>query len=240
MNKFMSAVQNRDGNALARMMPAEPQARVVNGNAEKLVDLLFVNLMQVFPAAKQTALSTPAEVAAAKRQWITAFAENGITSVEQLQAGMRMARQQESDFWPSCGKFIGWCKAGAAENAGLPSVDEVEAEFKRYSANRGQHARPEDFNWSAPVMYWIVIDVRHLMLQHNYTESEIRKSIQQHLNRWAKRLAKGERVPTPAPQIAHKQHIPAPSELIDKDGKFQRKGEELLARIRSKRQGNPS
>lgn len=65
MNKFMSAVQNRDGNALARMMPAEPQARVVNGNAEKLVDLLFVNLMQVFPAAKQTALSTPAEVAAA-------------------------------------------------------------------------------------------------------------------------------------------------------------------------------
>ena len=98
MNKFMSAVQNRDGNALARMMPAEPQARVVNGNAEKLVDLLFVNLMQVFPAAKQTALSTPAEVAAAKRQWITAFAENGITSVEQLQAGMRMARQQESDF----------------------------------------------------------------------------------------------------------------------------------------------
>ncbi|BEL75329.1 Replication protein P [Serratia marcescens] len=221
------------------MMPAEPQARVVNGNAEKLVDLLFTNLMQVFPAAKQTALSTPAEVAAAKRQWILAFAENGITSVEQLQAGMRMARQQESDFWPSCGKFIGWCKTGAALNAGLPSVDEVEAEFKRYSANRG-HVRPEDFNWSAPVMYWIVIDVRHQMLQYNHTESEIRKSIQQHLNRWAKRLAKGERVPTPAPQIAYKQQIPALSELMDKDGKFQRKGEELLARIRAKKQGQPT
>lgn len=239
MNKFMNAIQNRDGGALARMMPAEPQARVVNVNAEKLVDLLFTNLMQVFPAAKQTALSTPAEVAAAKRQWILAFAENGITSVEQLQAGMRMARQQESDFWPSCGKFIGWCKTGAALNAGLPSVDEVEAEFKRYSANRG-HVRPEDFNWSAPVMYWIVIDVRHQMLQYNHTESEIRKSIQQHLNRWAKRLAKGERVPTPAPQIAYKQNIPAPSELMDKDGKFQRKGEELLARIRAKKQGQPT
>ncbi|PTA77151.1 replication protein P [Serratia sp. Nf2] len=239
MNKFMSAIQNRDGGALARMMPAEPQARVVNVNAEKLVDLLFTNLMQVFPAAKQTALSTPAEVAAAKRQWILAFAENGITSVEQLQAGMRMARQQESDFWPSCGKFIGWCKTGAALNAGLPSVDEVEAEFKRYSANRG-HVRPEDFNWSAPVMYWIVIDVRHQMLQYNHTESEIRKSIQQHLNRWAKRLAKGERVPTPAPQIAYKQNIPAPSELMDKDGKFQRKGEDLLARIRAKKQGQPT
>ncbi|HEJ9051305.1 TPA: DNA replication protein [Serratia marcescens] len=239
MNKFMSAIQNRDGGALARMMPAEPQARVVNVNAEKLVDLLFANLMQVFPAAKQTALSTPAEVAAAKRQWILAFAENGITSVEQLQAGMRMARQQESDFWPSCGKFIGWCKTGAALNAGLPSVDEVEAEFKRYSANRG-HVSPEDFNWSAPVMYWIVIDVRHQMLQYSHTESEIRKSIQQHLNRWAKRLAKGERVPTPAPQIAYKQHIPAPSELMDKDGKFQRKGEELLARIRAKKQGQPT
>ncbi|MBH2767648.1 DNA replication protein [Serratia marcescens] len=239
MNKFMSAIQNRDGGALARMMPAEPQARVVNENAEKLVDLLFTNLVQVFPAAKQTALRTPAEVDAAKRQWILAFAENGITSVEQLQAGMRMARQQESDFWPSCGKFIGWCKTGAALNAGLPSVDEVEAEFKRYSANRG-HVRPEDFNWSAPVMYWIVIDVRHQMLQYNHTESEFRKSIQQHLNRWAKRLAKGERVPTPAPQIAYKHHIPAPSELMDKDGKFQRKGEELLARIRAKKQGQPT
>ncbi|MGP3075908.1 replication protein P [Serratia marcescens] len=239
MNKFMSAIQNRDSGALARMMPGEPQARVVNGNAEKLVDLLFTNLMQVFPAAKQTALSTSAEVAAAKRQWILAFAENGITAVEQLQAGMRMARQQESDFWPSCGKFIGWCKTGAALNAGLPSVDEVEAEFKRYSANRG-HVSPEGFNWSAPVMYWIVIDVRHQMLQYNHTESEIRKSIQQHLNRWAKRLAKGERVPTPAPQIAYKQNIPAPSELMDKDGKFQRKGEELLARIRAKKQGQPT
>ncbi|HFD2060288.1 TPA: replication protein P [Serratia marcescens] len=239
MNKFMSAIQNRDGGALARMMPAEPQARVVNENAEKLVDLLFTNLVQVFPAAKQTALRTPAEVDAAKRQWILAFAENGITSVEQLQAGMRMARQQESDFWPSCGKFIGWCKTGAALNAGLPSVDEVEAEFKRYSANRG-HVRPEDFNWSAPVMYWIVIDVRHQMLQYNHTESEFRKSIQQHINRWAKRLAKGERVPTPAPQIAYKKNIPAPSELMDKDGKFQRKGEELLARIRAKKQGQPT
>lgn len=240
MNKFMSAVQNRDGGALAQMMPAEPQARVVNENAEKLVDALFTNLMQIFPAAKQTALSTPAEVAAAKRQWILAFAENGITSIEQVKAGMRMARQQESDFWPSCGKFIGWCKTGAAESAGLPSVDDVEAEFKRYNANRGRHARPEDFDWSAPVMYWIVIDVRHLMHQHNYTDGEIRKSIQLHLGRWAKRLAKGERIPQPAPQITHKEHIPAPSELMDKDGKYQRKGEELLARLRSKREGESS
>ena len=37
MNKFMSAVQNRDGNALARMMPAEPQARVVNGDRKSVV-----------------------------------------------------------------------------------------------------------------------------------------------------------------------------------------------------------
>lgn len=235
MSKLVSAIQNRDSGALARMMPEEPRLRVVNGGAEKLVDLLFTNLMQVFPAAKQTALSTPAEVAAAKRQWILAFAENGITTVEQLQAGMRMARQQESDFWPSCGKFIGWCKAGAAVSAGLPSVDEVEADFRRYCANRG--GRPEDFDWSAPVVYWIVTDVRRQMLQHNLTEAEVRKSIQHHLNRWAKRLASGERVPSPVAQIAHKQHIPAPCELADADGKFRRKGEELLARIRAEKRG---
>ena len=240
MNKFMSAVQSRDGGALARMMPAEPQARVVNGNAEKLVDLLFTNLMQVFPAAKQTALSTPAEVAAAKRQWILAFAENGITSVEQLQAGMRMARQQESDFWPSCGKFIGWCKEGAAVAAGLPSIDDAVDEFDRFSAQRDLHESAEEFPWVHPVMYWIVTDVRHSMHRYNHTEAETRKSIQHQLGRWAKRLAKGERIPQPAPQITHKEHIPAPSELMDKDGKYQRKGEELLARLRSKREGESS
>lgn len=198
MNKMMMAIDKRDGAALAQLMPEEKPQRVVNSDAEKMVDVLFSNLMQIFPAARQTALSSPDDVAAAKRQWILAFAENGITSIHQIKAGMRLARQQETDFWPSCGKFIGWCRAGAAESAGLPSVDEVVDEFNRYCAKRGDYQSSADYPWSAAVMYWIVTDVRRLMLQHNYGDSEVRKSIQHHLNTWAKRLAKGETIPAPS------------------------------------------
>ncbi|EFE98257.1 replication protein P [Serratia odorifera] len=216
MNKLMQAVQSRDAGTLARMMPSEPAQRVVNNNAEKLVDLLFKNLMQIFPAARNTALSTPEDIAAAKRQWILAFAENGITTADQLRAGMRMARQQESDFWPSCGKFIGWCKAGAAEFAGLPSLDEAVTEFDKYAATRSQYPSAEEFPWSHPAMYWIVIDVRRAMHRYNHTEAETRRAIQNQLNGWAKRLAKGEPVPTPAAQIAAPKTPtgPTPAQLL--------------------------
>ncbi|MGL5389154.1 MAG: replication protein P [Serratia sp. (in: enterobacteria)] len=234
MNKLMVVVQNRDGGALASMMPKEPQRRVVNDQAEKLVDALFTNLMQIFPAARQTALSTPEDVAAAKRQWILAFAENGITSLEQVKAGMRMARQQATDFWPSCGKFIGWCREGAAAVAGLPSIDDVIAEFDRYSAQHDLHESAEAFPWSHPVMYWIVLDVRKAMHRYNHTEAETRKAAQTQLNLWAKKLAAGEPIPTPVIQIANKQRPPAPAQLLDTNGDYQRIGSEMLARIRAK------
>ena len=216
MNKMMMAVKNRDAGALAQLMPDEKPQRVVNADAEKLVDVLFTNLMQIFPAARQTALSTPADIAAAKRQWILAFAESGVTTLEQVKAGMRMARQQETDFWPSCGKFIGWCKSGAAQAAGLPSADEVMDEFNQYCARRGDYASPADYPWSAPIMYWIVTDVRRLMFQNNLTEGEVRKSVQRHLTIWAKRLAKGEQIPAPVVMLsAPKAPVgPTPAQLM--------------------------
>ncbi|MGV8925038.1 MAG: replication protein P [Ewingella sp.] len=213
---MMMAIKNRDASALAQLVPEQQPQRVVNPDAEKLVDTMFTNLMQIFPAARQTALSTPADIAAAKRQWIMAFAESGVTTLEQVKAGMRVARQQETDFWPSCGKFIGWCKAGAAESAGLPSVDEVMDEFKQYCSGRGYYSTAEAYPWSAPIMYWIITDVRRLMLQNNYTEGEVRKSIQHQLNKWAKRLAKGEQIPAPVIQLAAPKATmgPTPAQIL--------------------------
>ncbi|MBZ4307983.1 phage replication protein, partial [Mycobacterium tuberculosis] len=70
----------------------------------------FRQLKQIFPASTQTNLRTDAEEKTAKRQWIAAFAENGIRTREQLSAGVRHARASESPFWPSPGQFIKWCK----------------------------------------------------------------------------------------------------------------------------------
>lgn len=93
------------------------QDNVVNISAERLVDALFKQLKQLFPAAEQTNLKTAQQETDAKRQWIAAFAEGGIRTREQVSAGMRHARACESPFWlspvnsSSGAKTARWCLA---------------------------------------------------------------------------------------------------------------------------------
>lgn len=88
MNNVFTAIQNRDGEALSRMSGYEHQYvnndNVVNMSAERLVDALFKQLKQLFPAAVVTNLKTPEQEVAAKQQWIAAFAEGGIRTREQV------------------------------------------------------------------------------------------------------------------------------------------------------------
>ncbi len=45
-----------------------------------------------------------------KKQMIKACWENRVNTQEQLDRGLAKARIDESDFFPSVGKFIKWCK----------------------------------------------------------------------------------------------------------------------------------
>lgn len=236
MNRLISAVQNRDAGALARIAENPVQERVVNANAEKLVDALFDNLIRLFPAARNTILATPEDVAAMKRQWILAFVDGGITTVDQVRAGVKMARTQGNDFWPSCSKFIAWCREADRVALGLPSDDDVMAEFQRYAREHYQHSSPEEFNWSHPVMYWVVLDVRHLMHEHNYTSNEVLRSIQKHMRQWEKKIRSGESIPSPMKQIADKRRPPSAADSLDPNGTadFRQKGAAALARIRER------
>lgn len=236
MNRLISAVQNRDAGALARIAENPVQERVVNANAEKLVDALFDNLIRLFPAARNTILATPEDVAAMKRQWILAFVDGGITTVDQVRAGVKMARTQGNDFWPSCSKFIAWCREADRAALGLPSDDDVMAEFQRYAREHYQHSSPEEFNWSYPVMYWVVLDVRHLMHEHNYTSNEVLRSIQKHMRQWEKKIRSGESIPSPMKQIADKRRPPSAADSLDPNGTadFRQKGAAALARIRER------
>lgn len=138
MNNVFTAIQNLDGEALSRMSGYEHQYvnndNVVNMSAERLVDALFKQLKQLFPAAVVTNLKTPEQEVAAKQQWIAAFAEGGIRTREQVSAGMRHARASESPFWPSPGQFIKWCKDSKMV-LGV-TIDDVMAEFHRYSKEK--------------------------------------------------------------------------------------------------------
>ncbi|EEP0995037.1 DNA replication protein [Salmonella enterica] len=236
MNRLISAVQNRDDGALARIAENPVQKRVVNANAEKLVDALFDNLIRLFPAARNTILATPEDVAAMKRQWILAFVDGGITTVDQVRAGVKMARTQGNDFWPSCSKFIAWCREADRAALGLPSDDDVMTEFQRHAREHYQHSSPEEFNWSHPVMYWVVLDVRHLMHEHNYTSNEVLRSIHKHMRVWEKKIRSGESIPSPMKQIADKRRPPSVADSLDPNGTagYRQKGAEMLARIRER------
>ncbi len=239
MKNLVSAVQRRDAVALSRLAGQPLQERVVNGNAEKLVDVLFENLLLLFPASRNTVFAAPDEVAAMKRQWITAFAEGGITTLEQVKAGVSMARQHGGDFWPSCGRFMEWCREGGRGAGGLPSDDEVLAEFHRYARDKARFASPEAFDWVHPVMYWVVLDVRQRMYRYNYTEAEVLRAIKAQMQRWERNIRAGQRIPTPVKQLVHVQRPPAIADQLDSTGGagFYQVGVAFLEQIRQRLRG---
>ncbi|HFD3847253.1 replication protein P [Serratia marcescens] len=223
--QLMAAVANRDGRALAKIYGGTPTAvqNIVNPEAEKLVDSLFRSLKQVFPAATQTNLRSESDESAAKKQWIAAFAENGIRSREQLSAGMQRARASESPFWPSPGQFIAWCKQGAIRASGLPEEAELYDMVMDYSARRGLYDTPEAFPWTSNAAYWMVTKLYSEMRGLNLTESELRKRCSKELIAMSRRIESGEAIPAPVVQIP-KLHIPVSNE----------RGLDKIAEIRAK------
>ncbi|WP_299996895.1 replication protein P [uncultured Cedecea sp.] len=219
--QLVSAINNRDGAALAKMAGGryEP-GKVISSEAEQLVDSLFRQLKQIFPAAASTSLKTESDEKTTKRQWIAAFSENGIKTREQLSAGVRHARASDSAFWPSPGQFVKWCKDSSVV-LGV-TFDDVMAEFHRYNRDRNLHTGgAEQFPWSKPVMYWIVCDTRRAMYQRQLSESEVEKFAQKKLDEWSKKVSAGEKIPDPIMRLENnKTVIPVSSEPDKADYKY--------------------
>ncbi|MBD2811892.1 DNA replication protein [Xenorhabdus sp. Vera] len=214
MNRnLVNAIKNRDGAALSRLSENHQHNSqpVVNENAERLVNTLFDNLKQVFPAAMQTNLRNISDEKLAKQQWIAAFAENGIRTKEQLSAGMRHARASESPFWPSPGQFVQWCKQGSIQNAGLPDESELYDMIMTYSAQRGLYSSPESYPWPSHACYWMVTKLYSQMMGLNLGESELRKRCRQELISMSRRMESGEQIPEPKVQLIE-LHIPTSNE----------------------------
>lgn len=92
---------------------------VIDEFAKSIINKVFDQLAVIFPAWKH-AWPTDKELSAAKMEWTKAFNENGINTLDQVKYGFMKARRSESDFLPSCGKFISWCSP-SAEDLGYPS-----------------------------------------------------------------------------------------------------------------------
>lgn len=74
-----------------------------------LVNDLFRELKSCFPAWGIAIKSIPQQDET-KRQWVKSFVENHINSIELIEKGMIQARKQPTDFFPSPGKFVEWCR----------------------------------------------------------------------------------------------------------------------------------
>ncbi|HGY5195251.1 TPA: replication protein P [Raoultella ornithinolytica] len=159
---------------------------------------LFRQLLAVFPAL---ASKKPDELDEMRRQWLFAFKENGITSTDQVDAGMRVARQQDKPFMPSPGQFIAWCKSEEAIAAGLPDANELMNMIYQYCRKRGQYPDAESYPWKCNAHYWLVTTLYQNMRANSLSDSELRRRASDELGRMVRRLNAGETIPEPVKQL---------------------------------------
>ncbi|MBY3789551.1 hypothetical protein HPQ32_14080 [Photobacterium carnosum] len=98
----------RTSNITQRPMQSQQTAQL-NDFAARNINGIFKSLCQVFPNWRNVYRDAD-ELQAAKATFTKGMMENGIISSEQVKRGLAKARSQESDFFPSVGKFCSWCK----------------------------------------------------------------------------------------------------------------------------------
>ncbi|EAA6918725.1 phage replication protein [Salmonella enterica subsp. enterica] len=211
------AINNRDGAAMASIAGGNPEhGRVVNSDAERLVDALFMQLKQIFPAATQTNLRSDADERVAKQQWIAAFSENGIRTRKQLSAGMQKARSSQSPFWPSPGQFISWCREGSGA-LGV-SVDDIMGEYWRWRKLVFRYPTSEQFPWrdKNPLYYHVCLELRRRGTEGQLSEKELIRAAGDILHDWEKRALAGKPIPPVRRALAapSRDRGPTPAEML--------------------------
>lgn len=178
---------------------------LVNETAERLVNRVFEQLLASCP---RLSYYTAEQVATAKQQWILGFAENGITTVEQVKQGMKALRAKEDDFVPSVGKFIGWCKVVDYTQLGLPTLEKLLKPLNHFSAYGLEEA--DKFSFKNDAEYWLITDLYRRERRYLWQESTLRSQAEQALLKMAKRIQAGENIPERAKAIEKpKEYIPA-------------------------------
>ncbi|EDV8627589.1 phage replication protein [Salmonella enterica subsp. enterica] len=211
------AINNRDGAAMASIAGGNSEhGRVVNSDAERLVDALFMQLKQIFPAATQTNLRSDADERVAKQQWIAAFSENGIRTRKQLSAGMQKARSSQSPFWPSPGQFISWCREGSGA-LGV-SVDDIMGEYWRWRKLVFRYPTSEQFPWrdKNPLYYHVCLELRRRGTEGQLSEKELIRAAGDILHDWEKRVLAGKPIPPVRRALAapSRDRGPTPAEML--------------------------
>ncbi|EPJ5334016.1 replication protein P [Enterobacter cloacae] len=158
----------------------------------EIFNALFSALRAAFPASVHT-FNDQAEFDELRRQWLLAFHENGINTMEQVNAGLRIARRQKRPFLPSPGQFVAWCREG---NGALGiTVDDVMSEYWRWRKLVFRYPTSEQYPWSQPVLYHICLELRRRGTDGQLSEKELVRVAGDLLHDWEMRVLDGKPIP---------------------------------------------
>lgn len=168
---------------IANNMPEQYDEKPQVQQVAQIINGVFSQLLATFPAS--LANRDQNELNEIRRQWVLAFRENGITTMEQVNAGMRVARRQNRPFLPSPGQFVAWCREEASVIAGLPNVSELVDMVYEYCRKRGLYPDAESYPWKSNAHYWLVTNLYQNMRANALTA----------------RINRGETIPEPVKQL---------------------------------------
>lgn len=114
-----------------------------------LVRRLFDSLRAIKPGWR-AAFQSQAEENAAKREWLTAIVEAGISDWSTIEAALSELRQQPGPFLPSTGDFIALCRKAQLAHWRVPTEVEGFAQLQRFFASRFEK---RDFTKMNPAVF---------------------------------------------------------------------------------------
>ncbi|MEP8751980.1 replication protein P [Enterobacter asburiae] len=193
-------------------MPEQYTEREQTQQVAQIINGLFVQLAAAFPASLVN--RSQEDVNEIRRQWVLAFKENEITTLEQVEAGMRVVRRQERPFLPSPGQFIKWCREGHSV-LGI-TVADVMAEYWKWRKLVFRYQSSEQYPWPKPIYYHICLELRRRGTDGQLSHKELEREASDILDMWEKRVLAGKPIPPVrralAAPVASKG--PTPAELL--------------------------
>lgn len=215
MKNLAESIRNFDreqSRRVAHNLPEQYTEREQTQQVAQIINGLFVQLAAAFPASLVN--RSQEDVNEIRRQWVLAFKENGITTLEQVEAGMRIVRRQERPFLPSPGQFIKWCREERSV-LGITTAD-VMAEYWKWRKLVFRYPSSEQYPWPMPVYYHICLELRLRGTDGQLSHKELEREARDILGIWEKRVLDGKPIPPIRRALAAppQSHGPTPAETL--------------------------
>lgn len=93
--------------SLIKEFDKEKELAKIERESGNIINLIFKQLKLIFPAWRQN-FKTEKEYLETKALWLETLIDEKITTQEQIELGLKGAKNHDSPFFPSIGQFIKW------------------------------------------------------------------------------------------------------------------------------------